>query len=194
MSFIPPTYGESASTFRLAGTTTYGVVVLGHSFGVGTPSAVDAANAVRDSWEAAGAAALLSTDWFLDGVRMAINDGGVIVTGEDTRAILDGTGAANGVEPNTSILVTKSTDQGGRGGRGRMYMPGAQDDSINQAGVVDGAYRSAYQGIMDDFLDDLNANEVPMRLLHAEAGPDPAVVLGLTVQSIAATQRRRLRR
>ena len=108
------------------------------------------------------------------------------------------------VPPNCALLVKKSTNRGGRRGRGRMYIPWAIDDNqIDETGLISSGEVTAAQTAADDFLEELGtaAGEEgphPMYLLHESEGEtapgSPNLVIGLSVDVIVATQRRRLGR
>lgn len=97
---------------------------------------------------------------------------------------------------NTSILVRKVTDLGGRAGRGRMYVPGAgqalfQEDSRMTPGDDD-----IYTSKFEDFRGDLETGGMPQVVLHGLGSPitTPTPIVGYVADALAATQRRRLRR
>jgi hypothetical protein len=96
--------------------------------------------------------------------------------------------------PQVAVLIKKRTALGGRQGRGRMFLPfltEAQTDSGGRmtAGAIDG-----YQVAAGGFLAGLVSRDIPMVLLHAAPEIVPTLVLALEVQSLVATQRRRLRK
>lgn len=96
--------------------------------------------------------------------------------------------------PHTTLLVRKGTGLIGRPFRGRMYPPGlVYEATYNEGGVMSGASRDDYQTAFDAWLDELQTGMATnMVLLHsAEIAATP--VTSLTVDAVAATQRRRLR-
>ena len=101
--------------------------------------------------------------------------------------------SGQGVTPNTSLLVKKSTAVGGRRGRGRIYWPGIEEGVIDAFGNIDPTAQSTFQGLFDGFRTALSSGDVPMVVLHADTGFTPHLVEDLIVQNVAATQRRRLR-
>jgi hypothetical protein len=108
--------------------------------------------------------------------------------------------------PNTSWLITKNTELGGRRGRGRMYVPGVPELSIDNGGVLESSYFTAQQTAVNAWLAALiAAGSIDFLVLeHEPAAPGtqnpspqpslPSVVSSLTVSGLVATQRRRLRR
>jgi hypothetical protein len=194
MAVIPVDYGQSATKFVLIGTDTYGVVVLGHSFGVGVPNVVDGANAIHDSWQAMDIMAILNSGWRLEEVVLTIMTGTGPVSGTDTRSPLTGANSGGGAAPNLAYLVRKTTDQGGRAGRGRMYIPGLEETDVDAGGNLVGGIIATGNTVIGDMINDFSTNDVPLRLLHNNPALTPGVITGLSLQLKCATQRRRLRR
>ena len=111
------------------------------------------------------------------------------------------TGAGSGgvVPQNTAFLIHKRGPVGGRGGKGRFYLPGVNEGAVNNSGQVDPTNLAAWQTVMNTFLTDLVATDevIQMVVLHdstgAFAAADPAPVTSLVVDPVVSTQRRRLR-
>lgn len=116
-----------------------------------------------------------------------------------------GTGGAlsfEGPPPNTSVLLQKVTALGGRANRGRAFWPGlVSRTDLSESGVISGGPLAAIQADVDSFLAHLATGnggataETPMVILHDETSPTttPTPVIDLVVDSLVATQRRRLR-
>lgn len=107
-----------------------------------------------------------------------------------------GTASADCETPNTSYLIHKNTDFGGRQGRGRMYIPGPPTAAVGGNGIIVALNVTNLQTALDTFYADcITASYLPA-LLHAEGAPVqlPYTVNSFTVDGKAATQRRRLRR
>lgn len=98
--------------------------------------------------------------------------------------------------PNTAWLVRKETASGGRAGHGRFFLPGVPDGSMFANGQITSGHVTAMQLALDTFLLELEAQDIPMVVLHGAGSPisTPTLVTGLLCQTTAATQRRRLRR
>lgn len=105
----------------------------------------------------------------------------------------ESTASGQGATPNTALLVKKNTAVGGRRGRGRMYWPGIEEGVIDAYGNIDPTARDTFQDDFTNFLESLSGSSIPMVVLHAQSGFTPHLVSSLAVQSVAATQRRRLR-
>lgn len=101
-----------------------------------------------------------------------------------------------GIQPGTCYLVNKNTNLGGRVGKGRMYMPGLAESAVGVGGEIASGNVSAFQSDWNAFLAGLGAADLTPVLLHGGNYSllFPSVVTSYTVQSRAATQRRRLRR
>lgn len=104
-----------------------------------------------------------------------------------------GLDAGSSEAPAVSILVRKITADGGRAGRGRMYIPGVRDTRVDSGGHVDGTYAMdlgiglvTYKDAMAD------ADLVPV-VLHGPDSPitTPSPIEFLPVQPYVGTQRRR---
>lgn len=94
--------------------------------------------------------------------------------------------------PNTALLVQKRTATGGRRGRGRMFVPGLDQDDVTGAGKLTSTALALWQGKADEFLGHAAIAAFPPVLLHADAG-GPHALTDLVVSTTVATQRRRLR-
>lgn len=101
---------------------------------------------------------------------------------------------------NTALLLTKLTEQGGRRGKGRMYLPWCLAESVpDEAGRIAPASVATAQTAADDWLADLVAIDgvEDMVVLHSTGVTqivDPSPVTRLLVSNVIGTQRRRLNR
>jgi hypothetical protein len=104
--------------------------------------------------------------------------------------------ATSSAAPNTAVLLHKNTALGGRAGRGRLYVPGVPENSIDDAGVLAGAYVTARQAEWTSWLLLLSTIDLPCVVLHGANSPisTPTPLTALTLDGTVATQRRRLRR
>ena len=110
--------------------------------------------------------------------------------------------ASGGAEaPQVAALVKKSTQFAGRQFRGRFFIPGLIQASVNEAGTLTAGAMTGIQGLVDSNPDSLlqqhATRDVPMVLLHntplSGSAPVPSVIDNLFVDPLVATQRRRLR-
>lgn len=107
-----------------------------------------------------------------------------------------GEGTASPSSPQVSVLYKKLTNRGGRRGRGRMYIPGPQEAWVNGAGQLEPDGITAYTDAGDTFFGNVTAVDgfVDPVLLHTTvADGDPNVLTSFTLETLVATQRRRLR-
>lgn len=113
--------------------------------------------------------------------------------------------AAEGLAPQVAVLVHKNTDLGGRRGRGRMYVPGYQEEWVLNTGVIVAANLITLQGDYTAWFNELvaSASIDGLVLLHSPSAPDvedpspvpvPTPITSVVVDAVVATQRRRLRR
>lgn len=100
--------------------------------------------------------------------------------------------SGEGMSPNNAYLVRKRTALGGRANRGRLYLPGVDENNVNEAGQVGDTASGLIQDAIDDWEAALETIEMPMVILHTGSG-DPTPVTSLIVDNTLATQRRRLR-
>jgi len=107
-----------------------------------------------------------------------------------------GQSTADMLAPNTSLLVQKRTDQGGKSGAGRFNWPGLLGTDVTDSQQVGSTALAAFQSQFDDFLASHDAAACTMVLLHSEdvsSDVNPLVITALNVASRPATIRRRLR-
>lgn len=108
---------------------------------------------------------------------------------------LDGTDLAARTPPNVAVLLRKVTGLGGRKNRGRMYWPSVAESSIDDTGTLVGSTITAFNDLWEEWKDlwEATGGLGEQVILHqTETAPTP--ITGYACQSLAATQRRRLRR
>ena len=159
----------------------------------GDPTAVGAR--VSDNWATASCDELyvgaLTLDEIL--VKFGPNDDGAFgVYGVGST----GSGANPSVLVNGALLVRKTTDMGGRKGRGRFFLPGVPDGVCDADGTVHSGYLTSATEDLNSFLDKMATDDLAVVLLHNDPDVDPATthVTGFQPAAKLATQRRRLRR
>lgn len=102
---------------------------------------------------------------------------------------MSGTAGAAGV----ATLVRKVSALGGRANRGRIYFPGPSETAVLEGGILDGSVVTGLAVEAADGLNNLDARDVAMVILH-EGAATPTLVTSLQVQAVIASQRRRQRR
>jgi hypothetical protein len=138
---------------------------------------------------------LSSTDWLFASCRMKAGPNATGPTAEFTAGTVVGTQAQATVPINTAVLVRKTTGLGGRKGRGRAYTCGQlYVGTIGGAGIIQPTHLSnldtAWFSILGGWQSVVGITDVV--LLHSDS-TSPTSITALTPQSVAATQRRRLR-
>ena len=98
--------------------------------------------------------------------------------------------------PNVAYLIKKNTAAGGRMNRGRFYLPGVAEASVDQAGVVADVRRTGLNEKLALYKAAVEASGLSLVLLHSPTSPvlTPTAITSLTCDARAATQRRRMRR
>jgi hypothetical protein len=166
---------------------------------VGTPrSATDMAD---DMWTLMTTANLpcddgsMIDDWQFNGVSVAFGTSTGDIIGQHLQ-VVHGTVTDNCPPNNLALLVTKNTGAGGRRNRGRMFVPPIyiNEGAVDSVGVISGSTLSSNSTYWGNVIPGMAAIDVSMMLFHQGAGaPSPTGVTSLTVQALAATQRRRMR-
>lgn len=118
---------------------------------------------------------------------------------EQVTAVIPGERDIQEPPPNVSLLVRKQTNTRGRRGQGRIYPLGFfAEGEVNDRGTIDTAVVNDLQTAFNAFLSDIETAGANMVVLQGSDGQSsplspPPVVTALEVQSLVATQRRRLR-
>lgn len=109
-------------------------------------------------------------------------------------------GAFSPTQPNTAVLCRKRTARGGRQGRGRFYVPVGLtgENNITAVGVLLETVRAQLQTDLEAWRTAVAATNFDLQLLHGEplvgVAPPPDPITAFEVDTLVATQRRRLRR
>lgn len=187
---IPENYAQITFTFDGNGLRYPAASTLGVGL-VGPPTPTEVAIDAGDLFET-HILPNLNASVNLDAVRVKFgpNDDGP--AGEFSYGVAGGS-AGSGAAPNLAYLVQKRTNLGGRRGRGRMYLPGVSEGDVGSDGVIDSSALSALQADLDAFFTAMNAADLSPVLLHNDVG-SPTVIQSLNLATVAATQRRRMRR
>lgn len=107
-----------------------------------------------------------------------------------------GTGGGSPTSPAVAIIVKKNTAAGGRTGRGRFFLIGAQESEVGETGVLTSGFIAGLQAELDSFYDELVSSGMPPVLLHSEGSPvtTPTAITSFSCDGTVGTQRRRQRR
>lgn len=191
---IPSGYAQVNYRYQSQAVPNGAEVTLGLDVSQATLEGDALASALFDAWGEVMANGFTTSTTVVEcSVKMGPNSTGP--TYVDSGSI-SGTGSGDAVSPNVSVLVNKLTGIGGRQGRGRMFLPGLAESEANVGGVISPTTRGDIENNLASFVTELNALGVAPALLRSPDSPisAPAPIIGFTVQSVLATQRRRLRR
>jgi hypothetical protein len=191
---IPPNFAEVWTQFNVTGDNENMYVALGVDLAVG----VAANQTDTDVLLAAALGALrpmVSSDYTLGPGHVIWGQDGGDIRIDGTASPAAGTSSAGGAAPNCAVLVRKLTAAGGRRGRGRMYVPGPPDGSVNPNGDLSTAYKTTCTTQVNALLSNMVALvQVDACVLFHDTSPfTPTTITSLEVQNKIATQRRRLR-
>lgn len=182
---IPTGYYQAAFHHQLSNTIRRAVCTVGLQY-TGADF-TNNANGVRGAW-ATHIMPVLGSGVVYD--RLTLTD--------DTGTIYDSsTSAAGGITNpscpwNTAYLVKKTTGQAGRANRGRLYLPGVEEEDVDNAGIIETVKLGSIQTALAAFQTAVETNDFTLEILHNSV-TTPTSVVALQCQTQVATQRRRLR-
>jgi hypothetical protein len=191
---IPANFGQVNFIFNGIGVPTGAEVTMGFFRIDSGKSAADTADELGDMWIAAQIS--LSMEESVDLAAVLVKFG-PNATGASALVPKTDGGASNDIcNPNTAFLVRKITDDGGRAGRGRFYLPGVPSSQVDDGGQLDTTWAANLQSALDDFHTAMAASDMTPVVLHGAGSPitTPSPVTSLQLDPRVATQRRRLRR
>lgn len=152
-------------------------------------------NAFTSSFEADD----LGSEYTYQGVSVTM--GPVPGTGPTAEHIEPVQGTSVQLRPpsNLAVLIRKVTALGGRQNRGRMFLPAGYiaEGNVDSRGFLSTALVEALQEDADDYWTALDGDPLDTMnpvILHTDPGDAPTPITALRVQTLAATQRRRMRR
>lgn len=201
---IPVGFGQAVYSLSLAGDNERIVTTMGHDLAAAGSNYEDAANdlhALFGIWFMGR----MPSQYTLQDVTLYVGqDGGPPAIYESTEAAIVGGATTQPTPQNTAWLVRKRTGSAGRRGRGRMYIPGVHEGQVGPDGVLTNAYHGDLQNDVNGWLAELQSGlggtgpALPPVILHRSEGigtePPPTPVTALQVDTLVATQRRRLRK
>lgn len=136
---------------------------------------------------------LMSSKYSFLGVSVTKTVSGLPLVGTFL-ATLPGTNTLMPPPPNTTLLLKKVTSSGGRKNRGRMYVAPANlgENKIDQLGAIDADVVTPIQEWWNNLLSDIEADGFTPVLFHSDT-TTPTTITSLSLESLVATQRRRMR-
>lgn len=193
---IPPGYAHAVVQFRQAGDPEPQVCTFGVGPLTNPSNGVAIANNIFGIWKA-NILVSQTNNITLEQVTVYVGqEDASRIPYDSTGVPANGSGTQDALPSNCAMLVRKRTGVNGRRGRGRFYVPGVAEGTVDANGIVATATQEAWQERCDVFLTQLSAL-TPMVVLHNAEGASipiaPTPVTQLTVESKIATQRKRLR-
>lgn len=193
MPVIPAGYAHAELQFLVTGDaepmlSTFGLKLDGGA-NVATANSLMAAFATPFATQ-------LATVTKLTGLKLTVGDDGDPLVYQSSSATASFSGGT-ALPQNCAFLVRKRTASGGRRNRGRMFLPGCNDNLVDELGNVTSAGQTSLQTACTAFLTAVQAvaSVEEMVILHTPTveTPLPTVVTSLAIDPRIATQRRRLR-
>lgn len=191
---IPIGFAQVEFTWTVAGDAEPMVCTIGVSPAVGDDAA-DIASALDTAWLTEANAASMVNNQYTIGpttARYRVGAGDPVVATLGTPTPGTATGAA--LPNNCAMLIQKRTAIGGRRNRGRMFVPPCwqNEAGVTAAGVIDSGSVATIQTRLNSFLAAVEGDARALVILHSDGGT-PTQISSLTLASVIATQRRRLR-
>ena len=194
---IPPGYGSAAFTFTGPVGTQPFIFTLGVDISDFGGDHVFAANLVKASFASAFATEV-SSSLTLDRVTLAVGQDGPGGSVDSNTA--PDTFSRSGSFPPTamSCIVRKVTNELGRRGRGRMFIPGiVSENEVDEDGSIVPARQTAIQGVLDTWYENLayGATELSLQpvLFHSAAPTMPTEITAFAVSDLVGWVRGRIR-
>lgn len=188
--------GFAQVNYRFAGSAlpTGAEVTCGLALGTFTGTPTDSANTARGAF-VGSILTRLSNGISLTQTTVKWGPGDTGPTGISSVAAAGGLGTS-GASPAVCYLVRKLTLDGGRAGRGKMFLPGVVEGDVGSDGAILPASAALMNTELDDFLAALIAGNLQAVLLHGPDSPysTPSGIVDMVVDGFAGTQRRRQRR
>jgi len=194
---IPPGYGNAAFTLTGAvGTQPY-ITTLGVDISEYGGDHVAAANTLKLTFANAFATEM-SSSLTLDRVTLTVGQdgpGGSV----DSDTAPDSFSRSGQFPPTAmSCIVRKVTNDLGRRGRGRMFIPGiVSENEVGEDGSIVPARQTAITGVLDDWYQELSEPLAGISLqpvlFHASAPTIPTPITGFAVSDLVGWVRGRIR-
>lgn len=195
---IPPGFGNAAFVFTTSAGTGPIVTTCGFDISSYGGDFVSAANDMKGTY-AGIFGATTAAELTLDRVTLTVGqDGPGGSVDSDTVPLPMGRSGVQ-VPVSMSPIARKVTNELGRRGRGRMFLPGLLNNSeVTEDGSVVPARRDAIQLLLNDWMDwlmgvDPPGIDLPPVLFHSQAPADPTPITGFAVSDLVGWVRGRIR-
>lgn len=184
---IPADYFECAMTHQLDGSLRPAVCTIGVWY-VGADLNGDFAE-LADIW-ALTLVQSMADVWTYTNFTARDATGTVYVRGEST----EGGTAHTPATSNTAFLIRKRTLFGGRANQGRWYVPGVSEQDVDGAGVLAGSKITELEANIENWVVGCVSHNFFPVILHNTNTIIPTAIDTFHVESLVATQRRRMRK
>lgn len=141
-----------------------------------------------------------SSDLTLDRVTLSTTIDGVGGSVDSSDSPAQGAVTNSGFGPlSMALIARKVTEQLGRPGRGRMFLPGsARETYVDPDGSVTATERESWDmglaGLMADLTTDIGAGfEMPPVILHSNPAVPPTPITGFVISDLVGWVRGRIR-
>lgn len=190
---IPVGYCNAAFVFTSSVGTGPFVTTLGVDTGESGGDFVGVANDLKALY-ASALGGITSNALTLDRVTLSIGVDGPGGSVDSDTAPVAMTGNITSGPMAMAVIARKTTNQFGRYGRGRMFLPGVNSENgIDPDGSVTPAYRTTVQTALNAFFSGMPPEATPV-LLHSETiAQAPDIITALTVSDLVGWVRGRIR-
>lgn len=195
---VPPGFGLAAFVFTSTSGTPPIVTTLGVDLGDVGGAFVEAADLLHAAY-AVNIGPETDNSLTLDHVNLQVGDdgpGGSVDSAVGPSAM---TRSGTGPPVSMSVIVRKITNDLGRRGRGRMFLPGLlTTTNVDENGIVASGRRTEIITAVGAFLSDISdvgatPGPCPPVLLHSSAPADPTPVVNIAVSAQVGWIRGRIR-
>lgn len=196
---IPPGFGNAAIVM----TSTVGTPPLVTTIGVDMSNAggahVDVANVVMSAY-ANSIGTTTDSSITVSHVTLTVGQDGPGGSVDSDLPPIPCTRSGSSTPVSLAAIIRKSTNDLGRRGRGRMFLPGVLTQTeVGEDGVIPSVRVGTLQTAVSDFYDllaestDPTTGPLPPVLFHSAAPADPSPITGLTVAPLVGWIRGRIR-
>lgn len=192
---IPPGFGNAAMVFTSASGTPPFVTTIGVDLSEYAGDFAAAANRVMTAYGTAFAA-VTDNDLVLDHVTLTVGSDGPGGSVDSNIAPIAMTSSSVFGPHANAVLLRKVTNELGRRGRGRMFLPGTASENIVETdGSLTSAGRASFVSAANAFIDALEGGPLalPPYLFHSAAPADPTPIVGLVPTDLIGIVRGRIR-
>jgi len=195
---IPPGFGNAALVFNSTQGTAPFVTTIGVDLSGYGGDFVLAANVVMLAF-ADAASTQVDGDLTLDRVTLSVGQDGPGGSVDSDTTPIPMTRSGNAGTYGMSIIARKVTNELGRRGRGRMFIPGmVTQTEVDADGSVTSTRRAQIETVLDDFYDNLAdgfLTNPPLEpfLFHSSAPADPSPITGFVLSDLVGFLRGRIR-